>query len=270
VIEPDDTIELPEGVRLRDDGLHDEVRGVVVPVNATGVIALTESTPRTAAAALAQRFQIDEQRAFADVVAYCVELNARLLLNVVPRRGRIARVRRWLAHVPFTLPLRALPVVPSRRRPVDTRTLPAVAITGVRALAPLASGVFVTGVVVSGAALLLLGAPSGRLAVAVATAAALAIAMHEFAHLVALVRVPACVATRGLRVAILHRRAPPRRTALVAAAGPVSGVGLVGLALAVLAAWPSAEATAIVSTFALNAFGLTVLTRDGRTLCGLS
>jgi hypothetical protein len=123
---------------------------------------------------------------------------------------------------------------------------------------------------VSAGAFLLVGVPSGRLAVAVGSAAALSIALHELAHLLALVRVPACVATRGLRVAILHRRAPPRRTALVAAAGPVSGLALAGLALAALAAWPTAEAVAIVSTFALNAFGLTVLTRDGRTLCGLT
>jgi hypothetical protein len=270
MIEPDDAIELPEGVHLRDDGLHDDVRGVVIPVNATGAIALTESTPRAAAAALARRFEIDEQRAFADVIEYCVELNARLLLNVVPRRGRIVRVRHGLARVLVALPLRALPATPSRRRPVDTRSLRTVATTGVRALAPHASSVFVTGVFVSGAALLLLGAASARLAVALGVTAALAIALHELAHLVALVRVPACVATRGLRVAILHRRAPPGRTALVAAAGPVSGLGLAGLALAALAAWPSAEATAIVSTFAVNAFGLTVLTRDGRTLCGLS
>jgi hypothetical protein len=270
VIEADDVIELPVGVQLRDDGLHDEVRGLVVPVNATGAIALASSTPRAAAAAIARRFDVDEQRAFADVVAYCVELNGRLLLNVAPRGRRFARARRWLARLPVTLPLRGLPALPARRRPVDTRNVVSVAITGVRALTPFATAVFVAGVLIAGAALLLVGVPSARLAVAVGLAAALAIGLHELAHLLALVRIPACVATRGLRVVVLHRRSPPRRAALVAGAGPVSGLAVAGLALATLAAWPSAEAAAAVSTFALNAIGLTVLTRDGRTLCGLS
>jgi hypothetical protein len=270
VIEADDVIELPDGVQLREDGLHDEVRGLVIPVNATGVMALTHSTPGAAAATLAQRFEVDLQQALADVVAYCVELNARLLLNVVPQRGRLAWARRWLARVPVALPLGELPAMLSRRRAIDTRRLRCAAIAGVRALAPLAAGVFVTGAVVSGALLLVLGVPSARLAAVVGGAAAIVIVQHELAHLVALVRVPACVATRGLRVAILHRRVPPRRAALVAAAGPLSGLALAGLAVAALAVWPSPDVVVVVSTFALNALGLTVLTRDGRALCGFS
>ena len=86
MIRPDDVIALPSGVRLRHEGLHDEVRALVVSVNTTGAVALQSSTPRLAGVQLARLHGLDEACVVRDVVAFCAELNARCLLNVESRR----------------------------------------------------------------------------------------------------------------------------------------------------------------------------------------
>ena len=65
-------------------------------------------------------------------------------------------------------------------------------------------------------------------------------------------------------------RVPADGTRDIIMVGPGTGVAPAGVALVALAAAPAAEWAVIATTFSLNAIGLTVLSRDGRTLCGLS
>jgi hypothetical protein len=253
MIRPDDAIALPPGVRLAGDMLHDDVRGIVIAVNATGAAALGATTPHRAAAELVRRYGIDERCALRDVTAFCMELNARYLLNVSFRNRA-----------------RALLALPAHRRAVDTSTVRATTRTATRALRELALELFALGASVAAATFVVVGAGSPGLALAVGVAVSLVVVLHELAHLFALRGVPSFVARRGLHVSVVHRRVSPRRSLIVAAAGPLSGVAPTALALAALTAAPAAEWAVIATTFSLNAIGLTVLSRDGRALCGLS
>jgi hypothetical protein len=269
VIGPHDRIRLPEGVELRDGALVDVVRLSTMPVNAAGLATLAEPTPLEAAGALSRRHGIDADTALRDVLRFCAELNARFLLNVAARGGRVAVAWRWLGRVPFLLPLGLVPTLPTARRAVDTTSVRSLARTAPAALVRFALLLLVTG---AGSATLLLGAAgaaSRTLAVTLGVAISGSVAVHELAHLAALRGVPACVVTRGLRIAVVHRAASRRRTRAVAASGPAAGLALGACLVGLVYAWPSSELGAAALVALSNALGLTVVSRDGRTLCGL-
>ncbi len=260
-----DSLTLPARVVRRGEGLYDGVRGVTLPLNATGRVVLGAHTPAEAASALRERFAIDERRALADVVNFCAELNARLLLNVAPRAGATAFVVRWFVHLPFLVPLGALPRVPSVRRGVDTRTSWRTFVTGLRATSPFALLAFACAAAATLVMLAALGSLSASTAATVGAAVGAGVAVHELGHLLVLREVPACVVTRGLRIAVVHRSVSYRRQAAVAGAGPAAGVALA----AILLAWPGDSGSLAALVLSLQAIGLTVVTKDGRTLCGL-
>lgn len=267
MIGADDRLALPPGVELRDGCLHDVVRLTTVPLNATGRLAVTAPTPRAAARALERRFAVDRGAALADVLGFCAQLNARFLLNVNPRRGRLVFALRWVAEVPFLLPLGRVPTLPTVRRAVDPSSPRSLAHTSARALAPVGVALFAAATATAALVLAALAITAPFLAVAAGAAVAGSVLVHELAHVVALRGVPACVVTRGFRVAIVHRAVPPRRTKIVALAGPAAGLAAALSLLVLVATSASAAAATAALVSLLNALGLTVLARDGRTLC---
>jgi hypothetical protein len=263
VIAAHDRIALPAAVARRAGGVYDHVRGVTLPLNATAAVIIDAPTPQAAARALRLGFAVDDERALADAIGFCAELNERLLLNVSVRRGAPAVALRWLVHLPFQLPARTLPRVPARRRHVDTSSLRTILVTGVRATLPFALLAAIGACVVASLVLGGLGAASAPMTVALGVAVGIGIVVHELGHLALLRGVPACAVTRGARLWLLHRAVERRREALVAAAGPTVALAVAAPILALPG--PSAAVAGLV--LSLHALGFTVLTGDGRTLC---
>jgi hypothetical protein len=263
MISAHDRIALPSSVEHRAGGVYDHVRGVTLPLNTTGALIIEAPTPEAASRALRLGFAVDEERALADAIGFCAELNERLLLNVSPPRGTFVFAVRWLLHLPFMLPARRLPRIPARRRHVDTSSLSAVLFTGVRATLPFASlatiGAFLLAALVLGG----LGAASTLTALTVGAAVGSGVVVHEVGHLMLLRGVPACAVTRGARLLLLHRALGRRREALAAAAGPTAVLAVAALLFAV----PGPAGTVAGLVLSLHALGFTVLTGDGRTLC---
>jgi hypothetical protein len=263
VIAAHDRIALPPSVERRDDGLYDHVRGVTLPLNTTGAVIVGASTPAAASHALRLGFAVDERRALADAIGFCAELNERLLLNISPARGAPGLALRWVVHLPFLLPARTLPRLPARRRHVDTNSLRTVLLTGVAATLPFALLVSVGTFAIGTLVLAGLGAASLATTLVLATAVGAGVILHELGHLALLRGVPTCAVTRGARLWLLHRALDRRREALVAAGGPTFALGVAALLLAL----PGLSATVAGLALSLHAIGLTVLTRDGRTMC---
>ncbi len=263
MISPHDRIALPPLVERRADGVYDHVRGLTLPLNATGAVIVDSCTPAVAACALQVGFAVDCERALADAVAFCAELNERLLLNVSSKRGTAAFALRWVLHLPFMLPARRLPRVPSRRRHVDTSSLRAIVVTGARATLPFASSAAIGTLVVASLLLGGLGSFSASTALALAAAVGGGVLLHELGHLALLRGVPTCAVTRGARLWLLHRAIARRREAVVAAAGPTTALA----AAAALLSLPGLAPTVAGLALSLHALGFTVLTADGRTLC---
>jgi hypothetical protein len=263
VIAAHDRIALPTSVELRAGGVYDHVRGLALPLNATGAVIADASTPAAASRSLRLGFAVDEERALADALGFCAELNERLLLNVSPARGTPALALRWIAHLPFMLLARRLPRIPARRRHVDTSTPRAILVTGVRATLPFAlfaaiGTLFVASLVLGG-----LGAASASTTLTLSLAVGAGVVLHELGHMALLRGVPTCVVTRGARLWLLHRAVDRRREAAVAGAGPTTALATAALLLAL----PGFSATIAGLALSLHALGLTVLTADGRTLC---
>ena len=263
MISPHDRIALPPLVEQRADGVYDHVRGLTLPLNATGAVIVAARTPAAASHALQVGFEVDGDRALADAVGFCAELNERLLLNVSSGRGASAFALRWVMHLPFLLPARRLPRLPSHRRHVDTGSLRAILVTGVRATLPFASSAAIGTFLVASLLLGGLGSFSASTTLTLAAAVGGGVLLHELGHLALLRGVPTCAVTRGARLWLLHRAIDRRREAVVAAAGPTTALA----AAAALLALPGLSPTVAGLTLSLHALGFTVLTADGRTLC---
>ena len=268
MIGPSDRVVLAPGVGVDGRGLTDTVRGVAIPLNDAARLVVEHTTPERAAHAVSERFDVTRDAALADVLRFSRELIYRLLVNVRPRYGSLTTSARWLRALPVLLPAAHLPRVPASRRTVDTTTPVRLFVSAVRALAGPAT-VYGLGAVV--VALFAVVAAGGGASVAGTAGAAVAagVVLHELGHLVALVHVPAFVAARGLRVAVMHRALPPLRTTVVAAAGPLAGIAAALAAAVAPAIVATAEMATATSVLTLQALGLTVVSRDGRRLCGL-
>jgi hypothetical protein len=241
VIESSDRIELAPGVLLRADALHDSVRGIDVPLNASARIAFRSgATVAELAASLARLGARDAEH---DATAFAVQLNRLLLVNVrASGRGLLCRVRA-LRHGKALQP-------PTRRFAIDKPW------TFVAALTPSAAVVV--------AVLLPLVSLGGVWTIAAAFAAGAGIVVHEAGHAVALRGVPRALVLEGLKPSILHAPVGAWRTFAAAAAGPLAPALL---ALSIALAWRVA-APAVVP-LAAHIVGLTVISQDGRAACGL-
>jgi hypothetical protein len=259
VIKPRDRIELAPGVTLDGSDLVDAIREVRVRLNETAVAALSRRTPEEMAQALCGRFEVDCDRARADVIVLCARLNAALLANT--RVPSLRLLGRWLWFVLMLAPLRQLPRWPPRRRAVQTTT-------SIRAFVSVARGTACVAACVSAATALPLAAAGAlRFAFAVGLGAGVGVVLHEAGHAIALRGVPAALIVRGFRVSLLHPQLDASRERAVAAAGPLAavagGVAVFGL---VQAGAPAAIAPAAL-VCGLHAVGLCVLGTDGRKLC---
>jgi hypothetical protein len=238
VIENSDRIELAPGVVLRADSLHDSVRGIDVPLNATARLAFRSgATVAELAASLARLGARDPEH---DATAFAEQLNRLLLANVrASRRERLLRRVRVLRHGP-----------PTRRIAIDKPW------TFVAALMPSAAAVV--------AVLLPLVSLGGAWTIAAAFAAGAGIVVHEAAHTVALCGIPRALVLEGLKPSILHSSVGAWRTFAAAVAGPIAPT-LLGLSIAL--AWRAAAPAAF--PLAAHVVGLTVIAPDGRAACGL-
>lgn len=263
MIAPHDRITLPPLVERRAHGVYDHVRGLTLPLNATGAMIVDAPTPAAASRALQVGFAVDGERALADAVGFCAELNERLLLNVSPDRGTPTLALRWVALLPFMLPARRLPHVPARRRHVDTSSLGTILVTGVRATLPFASAAAVCTFAVASLLLGGLGAFSASATLVLAAAVGIGVVLHELGHLALLRGVPTCAATRGARLWLLHRAIDRRREVVVTAGGPTAALAVAAALLSI----PDPSATVAGLALSVHALGFTVLTADGRTLC---
>ncbi len=234
----EDRVVLAPGVSVEAGAVVDRVRGLRVPASASALLVLTHADGRTIAdvgSVLARNGATDGA---GDALAFCSELNRRLLVNV--RIGTVAVVRRRLAGAARGVLLQ----VPPRR----VRSLPLGLTASAGALAVVAAPLAIA----LGAWPLALGVCGG-------------VALHELAHAAALHGSPRALVLHGFRPTLLHPRLGPLRAFVVATAGPL--VPALG-ALLVLTVWRAAAAGC--APLAAHALGLTVLAPDGRNACGLS
>jgi hypothetical protein len=232
VIERSDRIELAPGVWLRTGAVHDSVRGIDVPLNASAQLAFRSGT--TVAELAASLSGLGARDAERDATAFAAQLNRLLLANVRTSQrglllGRGRRTRRIAIDKPWTF---AAALIPS------------------------------AAVVV--AVLLPLAALGGGWTVAAAFAAGAGVVVHEAAHAVALRGIPRALVLEGLKPSILHPPVGAWRTFAAAAAGPLTPT-IFGLSVALT--WRAA-APAVVP-LAAHVVGLTVIAPDGRAACGL-
>ena len=193
------------------------------------------------------------------------QLNAHALVNVRPGLGAAALLTRWVLALAVLLPRGLVPTLPAGRRRIDTSTTMRLLSTSSRALAPVAAVYAATAFAITVVAVTPLGVDTA-LAAAAACATGAGVWLHELGHAAALRRVPSCVVVRGLRVAVLHRPVGTGHTRAVAAAGPVVGVAAAAITAFIATTPEGATAAGVLGTQSL---GFTVLTSDGRRLCGL-
>jgi hypothetical protein len=242
VIESNDRIELAPGVVLRADALHDSVRGIRVPLNASARLAFRSgATVGELAASLARLGARDADH---DAAAFAAQLNRLLLANLrTSSRTSLVRRVRALRKGKALRP-------PTRRIAIDKPW------KFVAALMPSAGAVV--------AVLLPLVSLGGAWTIAPAFAAGAGIVVHEAAHAVALCGVPRALVLEGLKPSILHPPLGAWRTFAAAVAGPLAPTFL-GLSIAM--AWRGAAPAAV--PLAAHVVGLTVIAPDGRAACGL-
>lgn len=265
-----DRVRLAPGVSLSVDGLVDPLRGGALRLNESARFVAERADGRTIAdiaEALAARFGLGFARALADVQSFSGQLNDGLVVNLRPGGGRLGALRR-LGSTAGRLAWFGLAPAPVReRRSIHSRT----ALTAVGSVARALAGKAVLLAAVTAALAETLLATAGKLEpgapLLVGAAVALGVVVHEAGHAALLRGVPCCLALSGWRVAVLHSPVPPRRRAVVAAAGPGAAFGL-GVLL--LAASPMLADLALPSVvLAAHGLGVTVAGRDGRTACGL-
>ncbi|HZB23240.1 MAG TPA: hypothetical protein VE444_05290 [Gaiellaceae bacterium] len=260
MIADDDRLELPRGVRVVDGALDDTVRDVRVPLNVSGLAAVHAGSIAAIADGATALSDVPRERALQDARVFVHELNALQLLNVRARGGLVALAWRWACSAFVLVRHRTVERWPPRRC-----ALPDGRRASVRAAAAaLPSGVGGSAVVLAVA--IAAGLPA-RTAVTAAFAIALGVAVHEGGHAMLLGGVPAYVARRGPRVAVVHRRLSRRREARIALGGAVAG-NAYALAVAV-AAWLlfAPLLAGAVAALVPHAFALTVVTSDGRRSC---
>lgn len=268
-----DRLSLPTGVTLGPDGIVDPVRAAVLPLNESARFVLARLDGRSFAdlvALFARRFRLAPEAAGADLRLFCGDLNAKLLLNIAPRRGAAALVVRWLTLSVYTLPLGSLPGMAKRRRPIHSATAARAAVSVVRGLAAQTAVLFLLAAGVAALVFGGLGAPGLGVPVALGAYVAAGLAVHEAGHAALLRRVPCCLATSGLHAFVVHPPLTPAREAQVAAAGPAAPLLTAFVSIALARVLGLEELALGSTTLAAHGPGLTVAARDGRVACGLS
>lgn len=278
MIRANDRISLAAGVELSGDGLSDvlHAEGNLVTLNASALSMATlfdGRSVRDVGTELVDRYGIGREQAERDARIFAAELNRRMMANVEPQAGELARVTRWLLESIRGLPLLIVPRLadlPSARWPlpigrplatiaaVTRHVFPRIALLGIMLVLPF--------VLMLGG----LGALRADVPLALLLGLTLGLISHEAGHALALRRGPAAIGLNGVTVSIMHAPLHGRQRALVAAGGPAMAVatGWAVLLIALLTQWPPLALTASLLT--IQSLGLTVLGHDGRKSCALS
>lgn len=256
-----DRLELPPGVHAAEAGLHDRVRDLLVPLNETARALLFAGSTGAMADVVSSRFGVPRDRALTDARIFAIDLNRHQLLNVHVRGRSVVVAVRWLLAALVLARHRTLPPWPARRIPLP-RAGPRAA--GAAAAAALPAGL-------AGSALALAGPFAAGLpadsALAALAALALGVAAHEAGHVLALRDVPAFVARRGPRVAVVHARLPPRAESMSALGGSLAGIAFASATAGVAWLIAAPQLAAAVAVLVPHALTASVVTRDGRRVC---
>ncbi len=189
-----DHVDLPPGVSVSGGQLEDTVRGCSWPLNESGAFVLGRAGRPLGAIVceLAEAFGLPLDVARLDVLRFVWKLNAVALVNVVRSGSHLHRSADWLGLAVRLVPAGALPTPVSRRRPLDTGSVPRGVVSSFRA-----SGSRVVAVATASTiALLLLAAALGGgssmlvLAVALGTGTGIGVGLHEAGHVASLRGVP--------------------------------------------------------------------------------
>lgn len=269
MLAPRDRLVLAPGVRLVAGALVDEVRAATYPLNAAAEVMLARAGEPLVESAvrIADRWGLPAEIASRDVMRCAAELNRHALANVECGAGALTRALLWVSSAVRLLPTGRLPGMIRRRRALDTRNVATALASSLRALWRRCCAV----AGLASATLLLVGAPTSRdplvSAVLLGAATGLALAVHEAAHVAALVGRRASLVLAGGRTSVLHADLPATRATVVALAGPLATAALgVGLASAGLLLG-AATVALVACPFAGHALAVTLAGSDGRRAC---
>jgi hypothetical protein len=259
----------PPGVSLEGACLSDTVTGAEVSLNATAHFLLSsidgERTVREIADAASRRYGVATEQVTSDLSQLVARLNEKYLLNLdttfrsrcllLPKMARSLIIGLLAGHVgaPWH----------RRRLEIGNQSRLASFLCIVRRLGPRS---WVIGSIMGLATWMLLGPIPGSVWLIFATVLATSVSLlvHEAAHAVALVPVPAFLGLYGPSTKVQHRPVTPRKGLLVSAAGPAI-TGSLGLPVLLGSGFLNSGTLAILGTMLLlNLLGLTVAAPDGR------
>jgi Coenzyme PQQ synthesis protein D (PqqD) len=270
VIGERDTLRFAPGVALEGDRLSDVVRGTSWPLNASGAFVLARAAQPIGETvhALARAYSLPPDEARDDVLQFVWSLNRLALVNVESDGSRARRLRDWAKLAARLAPAGALPAILTRRRALDTRSVPRAVATCLAATS--ARCVFVAAVALALTAQVVAVGAAGLAAwLALGIATGTGLGLHEAGHAALLRGVPSALVTCGRRTSVLHAALGPTRRSLVALGGPL-GVSALGFGI-VAAGWLAAVPVLVLAgcPLAAHALALTVVGGDGKVLCGL-
>lgn len=259
----------PSGVLLEGSWILDTVTGDRVEINETArrMLSLVDGRrpAREIGGAVAASYGLDPpRRVVSDFMQLAALLNEKYLLNIVTPPGS------WLVVLPQRVKLFLMGValghlsLPSHRKRLDlcNKSRPIAFLTVARRMGLPAT---VIGGILSLSVWLLLGdVLASWTVVSIALAFALSLVLHEAAHAMALVPVPAFLSVHGPIFLVGHPRIPAGKGFLVAAAGPAI-TGLSGLLVVLLSGLLNSENMVYAGEIlALNLLGVTAIAADGR------
>jgi len=260
---------LPPGVLLKGTRLLDTVTGAEVSLNGTARYLLSsidgERTVREIAGAASRRYGVATEQVTSDFSQLAARLNEKYLLNLD------APFRRRCALLPGIVRLLIVGLLTGhvsapwhrRRLEISNQSRLACFLCIVRRLGPRS---WVIGSIVGLATWMLVGAISSSvwLIFATALASSVSLLVHEAAHAVSLVPVPAFLGVYGPSTKVQHRPVTPRKGLLVSAAGPAI-TGSLGLPVLLGSGFLNSGPMVLVGLMLLlNLLGLTVAAPDGR------
>jgi hypothetical protein len=259
----------PSGVSLEDSWIIDTVTGDRVRINETArrMLSLVDGRrpAREIGGAVAASYGLAPHPVVSDFLQLAARLNEKYLLNVdTPPRSWLVvlakRLRLFLTGIALghlSLPLHR------KRLELCSKSRPIAFLSVVRRIGLPAT---LVGWTLSLSVWLLLGDvfPSFWTVVIIAGAFALSLVLHEAAHAMVLVPVPAYLSVHGPIFLVGHPRIPPGKGFMVAVAGPVI-TGVSGLLVVLTSGLLSSEYLVFAGEIlTLNLLGITTIAADGR------
>ena len=258
----------PPGVLLEDSCVLDTVTGDRAPINGTARLMLSlvngRRTAREIGEAVATSYGLAPGRVISDVLQLVARLNEKCLLNInAPLKSRCVIFPKVVKLLLIDVALGQIRVPWHRKRLDFCNESKRIAFLSVVRGAGLSAAVM--GSMVSVPVWLLLGELfSPWLVVSIAIAFTISLVLHEGAHVMALVPVPAFLSLYGPVFFVGHRKIPPGKGFLVSAAGPTV-TGAAGLLVMLMSGVLGSESLVLAGEIlSLNLLGMTTIAADGR------